>query len=106
MQTELAKYAEEMGAVHRFDLTLDVTHLIAGHYNTPKYQYVAKERPDVRPMTTQWIEAIRELWINDEEIDMEALEQEYVLPTFHSLKFSMTGCDDRKKCYFHNLAYC
>jgi DNA replication regulator DPB11 len=96
-QTELAKYAEEMGAVHRYDLTLDVTHLIVGDYDTPKYRYVARERPDVRPMTAKWIGAIRELWINDEEIDMEALEQEHILPTFHSLKFSMTGCDDRKE---------
>jgi DNA replication regulator DPB11 len=97
LQTELAKYAEDMGAVHRYDLTLDVTHLIVGDYNTPKYRYVARERSDVRPMTAKWIEAIRELWINDEEIDMKSLEQEHILPTFRSLKFSMTGCDDRKK---------
>lgn len=97
LQTELAKYAEDMGAVHRYDLTLDVTHLIVGDYNTPKYRYVARERSDVRPMTAKWIEAIRELWINDEEIDMKSLEREHILPTFHSLKFSMTGCDDRKK---------
>ncbi|PMD39147.1 hypothetical protein L207DRAFT_430560 [Hyaloscypha variabilis F] len=93
-RTKLAKYAEEMGAVHRYDLTLDVTHLIVGDYKTPKYRYVARERPDVRPMTAKWIEAIRELWINDEEIDMESLEREHILPTLHSLKFSMTGCDD------------
>lgn len=96
-KTELAAYAEEMGAVHRYDLTLDVTHLIVGDYNTPKYRYVARERPDVRSMTAEWIESIRELWINDKEIDMESLEREHTLPTFHSLKFSMTGCDDRKK---------
>jgi DNA replication regulator DPB11 len=86
-----------MGAVHRYDLTTDVTHLIVGDYKTPKYRYVARERPDVRPMVTKWIEAIRELWINDKEIDMELLEREHTLPTFHSLKFSMTGCDDRKE---------
>jgi DNA replication regulator DPB11 len=75
---------------------MDVTHLIIGEYSTPKYRYVAKERPDVRPMTIGWIDALRELWIQDKEIDVEALEREHVLPTFHSLKFSMTGCDDRK----------
>ena len=85
-----------MGAVHRYDLTLDVTHLIVGDYDTPKYRYVAKERPDVRPMTTQWINAVRDLWINDQEIDGELLEREHTLPTLNSLKFSMTGCDDRK----------
>lgn len=85
-----------MGAIHRYDLTLDVTHLIVGEYDTPKYRYVAKERQDVRPMTIKWIEAVRELWIHDQEIDVEALEREYTLPTFTSLRFSMTGCDDRK----------
>ncbi len=85
-----------MGAVYRYDLTLDVTHLIVADYNTPKYRYVAKERPDVQPMTIQWIEAVRDLWINDKEIDFTSLETEYRLPTFQTLKFSMTGCDDRK----------
>ncbi len=83
-----------MGAKHEYDLTPEATHLIVGDYNTPKYQFVARERPDVRAMTIEWVEAIRELWINDKAIDMEALEKEYTLPTFHSLKFSMTGCDD------------
>ena len=74
---------------------MDVTHLIVGDYDTPKYRYVAKERPDVRPMAIGWIDALRELWIQDKEINVEALEREHVLPPFHSLKFSMTGCDDR-----------
>lgn len=84
-----------MGAIHRYDLTMDVTHLIVGEYNTPKYRYVAKERPDVKPMTIGWIDAVRSLWIQDKEIDVHALEREHALPTFHFLKFSMTGCDDR-----------
>jgi DNA replication regulator DPB11 len=86
-----------MGAIHRLDLTQDVTHLIIGRYDTPKYAYVAKARPDVRPMTMEWIEAVRELWIEDKEIDVEALEQQYLLPTFHSLKLSITGCEDRTR---------
>lgn len=102
----VASYAKEMGAVHRFDLTLDVTHLIVGEYDTPKYRYVAKERPDVRPMTIQWIEAVRELWINDQDIDFDALEREHTLPTLHSLKFSMTGCDDRMALFDIESASC
>jgi DNA replication regulator DPB11 len=86
-----------MGAICEFDLTNDVTHLIVGDaYNTPKYRYVAKERPDVKPMTPGWIEALRQLWINDKQIDAEALEKIHTLPTLRSLKFSMTGCDDSK----------
>lgn len=85
-----------MGATHRYDLTLDVTHLIVGKYDTPKYQYVARERNDVKVMTTKWIEALRELWIGDQSIDLEGLEKEHTLPALHSLKISMTGCDNRE----------
>jgi len=95
-----------MGAVHRYDLTFDVTHLIVGAYDTPKYRYVAQQRLDVRPMTIGWIEAMRELWMNDQEIDLEALEKEHTLPTLHSLKFSMTGCDDRKMLRCGYLTVC
>ncbi|RQM06333.1 hypothetical protein DH86_00001125, partial [Scytalidium sp. 3C] len=70
----MASIAAEMGAVHRYDLTGDVTHLIVGNYDTPKYRFVAKNRPDVRPMTVNWVEALRELWIAAQEIDFEALE--------------------------------
>ncbi|TVY83647.1 S-M checkpoint control protein rad4 [Lachnellula suecica] len=93
-RTQLVEYATQMGASHLLDLTSDVTHLIVGSHNTPKYKYVAKERPDVKPMALSWIEAVRDLWIQDKEIDVEALEKEHRLPTFASLKFSMTGCDD------------
>ncbi|RDL39505.1 uncharacterized protein BP5553_03845 [Venustampulla echinocandica] len=92
-RTKLAGYAEQMGATHRYDLTLDVTHLIVGDYNTPKYRYVAKERPDVKPMTARWIEALRDLWMSDQEIDLVGLEKEHTLPILQSLKISMTGCD-------------
>lgn len=85
-----------MGATTRADLTGDATHLIVGDLNTPKYQYVAKERPDVQPMTMEWIEAVRELWINDQPIDFEALEKRHKLPTLAWLRFSMTGCEDRE----------
>jgi len=87
--------AKQMGAEVQYDLTSDVTHLIIGDYNTPKYRYVAKERPDVKPMTISWMEAVRDQWVKDEPIDLEALEKEHTLPTLNSLKLSMTGCDDR-----------
>lgn len=93
-RTAIALHAEQMGAIHHLDLTRDVTHLIVGSYDTLKYKYVAKNRQDILPMTTAWIEAIRDLWIADEEIDLEAMERVYKLPIFHSLKFSMTGCEE------------
>ena len=86
-----------MGARHSYDLTPEVTHLIIGATDSQKYQFVAKQRNDVQPMTIEWIEAIRELWMNDQEIDLEGLEKTYVRPVFLGLKFSMTGCEDRKE---------
>ncbi|OBT87906.1 hypothetical protein VE02_02620 [Pseudogymnoascus sp. 03VT05] len=92
--TALAKQAEQMGAQHKYDLTSEVTHLIVGEYDTPKYRYVAKERPDVKILTVGWIEAIRLLWISDKHIDLEALEAEHTLPTLASLIVCMTGFED------------
>lgn len=90
-----------MGAIHRFDLTLDVTHLIVGDRDTEKFRYVARERQDIQPMTIEWLEAIRDLWVNDQEIDLESIEQQYRLPTFGGMKFSMTGCDDCRSLVHH-----
>ncbi|TEY36359.1 hypothetical protein BOTCAL_0556g00010 [Botryotinia calthae] len=93
-RTELNTQAEQMGASLRADLTVEVTHLIVGHWDTPKYHYVAQFRPDVRPMTMDWIATVRNLWVNDHDIDMDLLERQHTLPTFTSLRISMTGCDD------------
>lgn len=85
-----------MGAQHKYDLTSEVTHLIVGEYDTPKYRYVAKERPDVKILTVGWIEAIRHLWISDKHIDIDALEAEHTLPTLATLNVCMTGFEDCK----------
>lgn len=95
-QTALAKHAEEMGAAHRYDLTSEVTHLITGDYETPKYRYVAKERPDVKILNQEWIEAVRQLWINDQHINLAELEREHTRPTFATLRICMTGFEDRE----------
>lgn len=83
-----------MGASTRADLTVEVTHLVVGHWDSPKYHYVAQFRPDVRPMTLDWIATVRNLWVNDHDIDMDLLERQHTLPTFASLQISLTGCDD------------
>lgn len=91
----MAMQAEQMGAQHKYDLTSEVTHLIVGDYDTPKYRYVAKERPDVKVLKPEWIEAVRQLWIHDKQIDLKMLELENALPTFASLRVCMTGFEDR-----------
>jgi len=84
-----------MGAVHKLDLTSDVTHLIVGDTDTPKYKFVAKERPDVKCVLPSWIEAVRMSWLEGGDTDVEGLEREHRLPTFTSLRLCVTGFDDR-----------
>ena len=94
-QRELAAIAEGMGAVHKFDLTSDVTHLIVGDTDTPKYKFVAKERPDVKCLRASFIEAVRTSWLEGGETNVEVLEEEHKLPTFSGLIICVTGFEDR-----------
>lgn len=87
-----------MGAVHKYDLTSDVTHLLVGETNTEKYKFVARERSDVLVLVPEWIEAVRQSWMDGGDTDLHALEQKYRLPTFHGLSICVTGFEDRK-CY-------
>lgn len=86
--------ATEMGAITKLDLTSDVTHLIVGNIDTPKYKYIAKERQDIKVLRPGWLEKVRESWLEAEELDVAALEQEYRLPTFYGLQICVTGFDD------------
>ncbi|KAF9629336.1 BRCT domain-containing protein [Lasiodiplodia theobromae] len=98
---ELAKWATDMGAAHKFDLTSDVTHLVVGHIDTQKYKYVAKERPDVKVVLPAWVAAVRESWLKGGETDVEKLEEEYRVPTFHGLRICITGFEDlSRRKYF------
>ncbi|KAI0873303.1 hypothetical protein GGS24DRAFT_399090 [Hypoxylon argillaceum] len=83
-RTEIAQRTADMGGIHKYDLTPDVTHLIVGDYNTAKYRHVAKERPDIKPMGAGWVEAVQRLWVEDHEIDFAALENSWKLQTFEA----------------------
>ena len=83
-----------MGAIHKLDLTSDVTHLLVGDPDTPKYKYVAKFRPDVKCLCPEWVEAVRKSWIEGGETDVEALETQYKLPVFVGLRICVTGFED------------
>lgn len=84
-----------MGAEHNLDLTSDVTHLIVGDTNTVKYKYVAKEREDIKVVQLQWVEAVRQAWMQGGDVNLAALEEEYRLPTLANLRISVTGFEDR-----------
>jgi len=83
-----------MGAEHKLDLTSDTTHLIVGSTDTLKYKYVARERDDIKVLRPEWVEAIREHWINDQPIDLDQLALQYRVPTLMSLKICITGFED------------
>ena len=84
-----------MGAVHKLDLTSDVTHLVVGETDTPKYKFVARERPDVKCILPSWIEAVRASWLQGGATDIEVLERVHKLPSFAGLRLCVTGFDDR-----------
>ncbi|EER38764.1 BRCT domain-containing protein [Histoplasma capsulatum H143] len=91
---EIAAVATQMGAVHKFDLTSDVTHLIVGELNTPKYRYVAKERADIKVLKAEWVEAVRSSWVLGGDTNLQQLEEQYRFPTFAGLSICLTGFDD------------
>ncbi|KAK1138358.1 protein kinase activating protein dpb11 [Aspergillus melleus] len=93
-RTELATIAGQMGATHKYDLTSDVTHLIVGETNTAKYKFVARERADVTVLKPEWIEAVRQSWMEGGDTDIRALELEHRLPTFAGLAICITGFED------------
>ncbi|KAK4250618.1 hypothetical protein C7999DRAFT_11588 [Corynascus novoguineensis] len=84
LRADIAAKTTELGGQHKYDLTPDCTHLIVGDYDTPKYRHVAKERPDVRVMAAGWVEAVRNVWVEDAEVDFLALEKEWQLRTFET----------------------
>lgn len=84
LRATIAKKTDELGGIHKYDLTPDVTHLIVGEYDTPKYRHVAKERPDIKAMAVGWVDAVRNLWVRDEQIDFRALEKEWTLKAFET----------------------
>ncbi|KAF1815317.1 hypothetical protein P152DRAFT_382075, partial [Eremomyces bilateralis CBS 781.70] len=101
LRSEIAQIAEQLGALHHYDLRNDVTHLIVGNTDTPKYKYVARERPDVKVLLSSFILACRDHWREgDEQAPSKVaewvaqLEREHRVPVFHGLRISVTGFED------------
>ncbi|KAL6163554.1 protein kinase activating protein dpb11 [Exserohilum turcicum] len=93
-RAQLAHIGGEMGATIKLDLTSDVTHLIVGSLDSAKYRYVAKSRDDVKVLSPAWVEALREVWVSGDDVDVAALEKAHQMPTFFGLKICLTGFDD------------
>ncbi|KAF2453635.1 BRCT domain-containing protein [Lineolata rhizophorae] len=93
-RNKLAEIARQMGACHNYDLTGDVTHLLVGSIDSQKYKYVAKQRPDVKVVLPEWIDAVRESWMQGGGTDVAALEAEYRAPALFGLRICVTGFED------------
>ncbi|KAK1056397.1 protein kinase activating protein dpb11 [Friedmanniomyces endolithicus] len=96
----LPDVASPMGATFRLDLTTDVTHLIVGSITTPKYRYVAKSRPDIKVVSIDWLEAVRQAYMEGDDVDVVALEEKHKLGVFHGLQICVTGFDNLEKRTF------
>ncbi|TKA76707.1 hypothetical protein B0A55_03930 [Friedmanniomyces simplex] len=96
----LKEVASRMGADFKLDLTTDVTHLIVGSITTPKYRYVAKDRPDIKVVGMEWLEAVRQAYMNGDDVDVVDLEEKHKLGVFHGLKICVTGFDNLEKRTF------
>ncbi|RDW63154.1 BRCT domain protein [Aspergillus mulundensis] len=105
LRTELASIASQMGAGHSYDLTSEVTHLLVGETSTEKYKFVARERSDVVVLRPEWVEAVRQSWMQGGDTNMQALEEEYKLPTFAGTAICITGFEDLElRNYIRNNA--
>ncbi|KIV92939.1 hypothetical protein PV10_04194 [Exophiala mesophila] len=93
-RTQYAEIALQMGAEHKLDLTSDTTHLIVGSTDTMKYKYVAKEREDIKVLRPEWIEAVRDRWMNDRPMNLQELAGKFRVPTLAGLKICITGFED------------
>lgn len=87
----LVQYAQEMGALYRLDLTADVTHLIVGDVNTPKYKHIARSRPDVHVLDFEWIIELRRQWTEGHDIHLDSLTRAHTLPALCGLNICLTG---------------
>lgn len=83
-----------MGAKCVLDLTSDVTHLVCGALGSPKYQYVARMRSDVKVLAPKWVEAMYKQWLNGDDVNVHEFEREHKFPALFELKISVTGIPD------------
>ncbi|KKF94216.1 S-M checkpoint control protein rad4 [Ceratocystis platani] len=89
----VALAVQQLGGEHIYDLTPEVTHLLVGKYDTPKYRHVARARPDIKAMDPAWINAVRDAWRAD-EFDFAALEKQYQLLPLETNGVSTIKGDD------------
>ncbi|KAF3903500.1 hypothetical protein ABW20_dc0109589 [Dactylellina cionopaga] len=97
IRAEITKRATDLGAAWKQDLTSDATHLIVGDVTTLKYKYVAKQRPDVKPMQVSFIDKAHEAWVAGDRIAIDQLEADHTLPPFTGLRICLTNINEEQE---------
>ncbi|WWC69573.1 uncharacterized protein I206_103516 [Kwoniella pini CBS 10737] len=93
----LTALAKELGGTVENALTIHVTHVVAVGYGSAKYLYAVEHSLPV--MKPSWIEEAHAAWLNGDELDIEADEENHRLLPFIGLKIAMSGIEplDRRK---------
>ncbi|KDN37681.1 hypothetical protein K437DRAFT_276487 [Tilletiaria anomala UBC 951] len=85
----VASHIQSLGARHEKDLTEDVTHLIANKPGSQKYRCAV--RLGMKVVTTAWLGAIMECWLEANTADLEKISRLHSMKPLEGLKIAMTG---------------
>ncbi|EPX74682.1 BRCT domain-containing protein Rad4 [Schizosaccharomyces octosporus yFS286] len=92
-RTEISTKAIKLGATYKSDLTKDVTHLVAGDFDTPKYKFAAKSRPDMKIVSHEWIPRLYDRWVEGEDLESDLLISKFTLPALFKCRVCLTNIE-------------
>ncbi|KAI3481264.1 hypothetical protein L1887_56481 [Cichorium endivia] len=93
----LTQYARELGARVEGNLTEDVTHLIADRPGSQKYRFALDLGMHI--VSPDWIHAVRNAWLQGDDVDAHQLEQQHLLPPLSNttICFSSLQATERRR---------
>ncbi|ORY32222.1 hypothetical protein BCR39DRAFT_523376 [Naematelia encephala] len=93
----LTELVRELGGEVEHALTVDVTHIIAVGFGSPKYLYAVEHRLPV--MMPSWILDAHARWLGGEELDVKADMEKHRLLPFFGLRIAISGIEplERRK---------
>ncbi|EPY50801.1 BRCT domain-containing protein Rad4 [Schizosaccharomyces cryophilus OY26] len=101
-RTEISTKAIKLGASYKSDLTKDVTHLIAGDFDTPKYKFAAKSRPDMKIVSQEWIPRLYDRWVEGEDLESDLLISKFTLPALFKCRVCLTNIEQPERFQLEN----
>ncbi|SPO42925.1 related to DNA topoisomerase II binding protein [Moesziomyces antarcticus] len=93
----LTQYARELGARVEGNLTEDVTHLVADRPGSQKYRFALDLGMHI--VSPDWIHAVRDAWLQGDDVDALQLEQQHLLPPLSNttICFSSLQAAERRR---------